>query len=104
MKLLLLLFLLIFFSVCNNAFAQQVSLNGKVTDQNGKPVPFASIYIKNTTAKALLLTVKGTTRCNYKPVPMRYNIKPLVTGRKAARSIFEAILFLIYLFPPRFMS
>ena len=46
-----LLFLLswgIFFT----AFAQKVTVNGKVTDQNGKPVPFASVYVKNTTKGA----------------------------------------------------
>ena len=31
------------------AFAQKATVNGKVTDQNGKPVPFANVYVKNTT-------------------------------------------------------
>lgn len=46
---------LLVFLICGlfiNAFGQQVSISGKVTDQNGKPVPFASIYIKNTTKGA----------------------------------------------------
>ena len=47
MKSVLLFFLS--FGICLAAFGQKVILSGKVTDQNGKPVPFASIYIKNTT-------------------------------------------------------
>jgi len=34
------------------AFGQQVILKGKVADQNGQGVPFASIYIRNTTKGA----------------------------------------------------
>ena len=29
-------------------FAQQLNISGKITDEQNKPVPFASIYIKNT--------------------------------------------------------
>ncbi|MEO6851801.1 MAG: DUF5686 and carboxypeptidase regulatory-like domain-containing protein, partial [Mucilaginibacter sp.] len=47
MKHTLLLFL--FCNICFSVVAQQLSISGKVTDQNGKPVPFASIFIKNTT-------------------------------------------------------
>jgi hypothetical protein len=43
------LLLSLFLNICINAFGQQVSLSGKVTNSGGKPVPFASIYIKNTT-------------------------------------------------------
>jgi hypothetical protein len=43
-----LLFLLLW-SICFTAFAQKVTLSGKVIDQNGKPVPFASVYVKSTT-------------------------------------------------------
>jgi hypothetical protein len=50
MKYALLFVLICSFSI--SAFAQQLTLSGKVTDQNGQPVPFASIYIKNTTKGA----------------------------------------------------
>jgi len=30
-------------------FSQQVSISGKITDENNKAIPFASVYIKNTT-------------------------------------------------------
>jgi len=46
MKSTLLFILFSSFSYC--AFAQ-VNLSGKITDQQNKPVPFASVYIKNTT-------------------------------------------------------
>jgi len=39
------LFLLISF----RAFSQQVNISGKISDENNKPVPFANVYIKNTT-------------------------------------------------------
>jgi len=45
-------FLLFGFSV----FSQQVSVSGKITDENNRPIPFASVYIKNTT--------KGTSANN----------------------------------------
>jgi hypothetical protein len=61
------------------AFAQQVSLGGKVTDENGKPIPFASIYIKNTTKGASansegdysLLLQPGEYEVRYKAVGYR---------------------------------
>jgi hypothetical protein len=43
------LFFIFIFCICFNAFAQQVSISGKITDENGNSIPFASIYIKNTT-------------------------------------------------------
>jgi uncharacterized protein DUF5686/carboxypeptidase-like protein len=46
------LLFIFFILVCSAAFSQTVALKGKVTDQNGNPVPFASIYIKNTTRGA----------------------------------------------------
>ncbi len=32
-----------------SAFSQQVTISGKITDEQNKAVPFASVYIKNTT-------------------------------------------------------
>ncbi|MBB6110853.1 CarboxypepD_reg-like domain-containing protein [Mucilaginibacter lappiensis] len=29
-------------------FSQQLNINGKITDEHNKPIPFASIYVKNT--------------------------------------------------------
>ncbi len=47
MKSALLFILSLLFSV--SAFSQEVSISGKITDEQNKPVPFASVYIKNTT-------------------------------------------------------
>ena len=44
--------LILFTLLYRSASAQSNTLSGKVTDQSGKPVPFASIYIKNTTKGA----------------------------------------------------
>lgn len=42
------LFIIAQLLVCT-AFCQQVIISGKITDAEGKPVPFTSIYLKNTT-------------------------------------------------------
>jgi hypothetical protein len=39
----------LFFLLSFNAFSQQITVSGKITDQTNAPVPFASVYIKNTT-------------------------------------------------------
>ncbi len=45
---LILTFLLFTFSGIS-AFCQQVTVSGKIIDEHNKPVPFASVYVKNTT-------------------------------------------------------
>ena len=47
MKLILTLFL---FTLSGfSAFCQQVTLSGKITDAHNKPIPYSSVYVKNTT-------------------------------------------------------
>jgi hypothetical protein len=41
--------LLFFCGLTNFVFAQQFTITGIVKDTNGQPVPFASVYLKNTT-------------------------------------------------------
>ncbi|KQR68155.1 DUF5686 and carboxypeptidase regulatory-like domain-containing protein [Pedobacter sp. Leaf176] len=41
--------LLIFCSLTNFAFSQQFTVSGTIKDISGQPVPFASVYLKNTT-------------------------------------------------------
>lgn len=43
------LLFLLSWGICFTSFAQRLTVNGKVVDQNGKPVPFANVYVKNTT-------------------------------------------------------
>ncbi|MFZ4101875.1 MAG: carboxypeptidase-like regulatory domain-containing protein, partial [Sphingobacterium thalpophilum] len=48
MRLTLLFLLLIL--VCNGSYAQSLILKGKIVNSKGLPVPFASVYEKNTTS------------------------------------------------------
>ncbi len=41
-------FILFFFTILK-VFSQQVAISGKISDENNKAIPFASVYIKNTT-------------------------------------------------------
>jgi len=41
--------LLIFCSLTNLVFSQQFTISGTIKDISGQPVPFASVYLKNTT-------------------------------------------------------
>jgi protocatechuate 3,4-dioxygenase beta subunit len=43
-----LLFMLCSLAMFQNGFAQQSTLTGKVTDENGLPVPLALVYLKGS--------------------------------------------------------
>src|SRR5476651_1869778 len=74
MKLYLICILILSINLC--AFAQQITVNGKITDENNKPIPFASVYIKNTTkgtsanseGEYVLQLTPGTYNVQYKAV------------------------------------
>ncbi|NCD71333.1 DUF5686 and carboxypeptidase regulatory-like domain-containing protein [Mucilaginibacter agri] len=44
-----LLSILLFLFTCSAVWAQQVTISGNIKDDTGKPIPFASILIRNTT-------------------------------------------------------
>ncbi|MDB5142069.1 MAG: carboxypeptidase-like regulatory protein [Mucilaginibacter sp.] len=73
-----LLFLLIY-GIGFGAWAQQVSISGKVTDQNNHPVPFASIYIKNTT-KGVSANIEGDYSLQLQPG--QYEVQYKAVGYK----------------------
>ncbi len=40
--------ILVFLGLSLRVFSQQFSISGKITDENNRPIPFASVHIKNT--------------------------------------------------------
>ena len=79
------LLLILFYGVCLSAFAQQVSLSGKVVDAGGKPVPFASVHIKNTSNGASA-NIEGDY--SIKLQPGQYEVQYKAVGfKQESRSI-----------------
>jgi uncharacterized membrane protein len=79
------LLFILFYGICLSAFAQQVSLSGKVVDAGGKPVPFASVYIKNTSNGASA-NIEGDY--SIKLQPGQYEVQYKAVGYKQeSRSI-----------------
>jgi hypothetical protein len=76
---------LLFFLAVTRAFSQQVTVSGKITDERNKPVPFASVYIKNTT--------KGTSansegEYNLQLMPGAYDLQYKAVGfRQESRKL-----------------
>ncbi|HEY2582575.1 MAG TPA: DUF5686 and carboxypeptidase regulatory-like domain-containing protein, partial [Mucilaginibacter sp.] len=83
MKLTLLLSVFLLFGL--RVFSQQVTITGRVTDENNKAIPFASVYLKNTT--------KGTSansegRYILQLTPGTYELQFLAVGYKQASHKF----------------
>ncbi|MFM6977003.1 MAG: DUF5686 and carboxypeptidase regulatory-like domain-containing protein [Sphingobacteriaceae bacterium] len=93
-------YLILFFSLFTAAaWGQNVALNGKITDAKGEPIPFASIYIKNTT-QGTSANQDGEYRLSLKPGKYEFIIRAvgyqqsnqwieLVAGRQLNISLNE---------------
>ncbi|MEO8886859.1 MAG: DUF5686 and carboxypeptidase regulatory-like domain-containing protein [Mucilaginibacter sp.] len=60
------LFLSLFFITLSFPVSAQVSISGKITDEKSNPIPFASIYIKNTT-QGTSANIEGEYSLQLKP-------------------------------------
>ena len=75
----------LFFALSFSLFSQQVTISGKITDDHNQVIPFASVYIKNTTRGAsansegeYTLTVKpGVYELLYKSVGYKQESRKL---------------------------
>jgi hypothetical protein len=65
-------------------FSQQFSISGKITDENNKPIPFASIYIKNTT-KGVSANSEGAYELQISPGNYELQYKALGYGQQSQR-------------------
>ncbi|MDB5156783.1 MAG: carboxypeptidase-like regulatory protein, partial [Mucilaginibacter sp.] len=70
---------LLFFLFKTSLFAQQFTVSGKITDDAGKAVPFASIYIKNTTHGA---SANSDGEYSLQLKPGKYTIQYKAVGYK----------------------
>ena len=68
-----------FLLISRGLFAQDVTLSGKITDEGGKGVPFATVYIKNTT-KGTSANSEGEYSINIKPAD--YDVQYKAVGYK----------------------
>lgn len=67
------------------AFSQTITISGKITDEQNKPVPFASVYIKNTT-KGTSANSEGEYTLQLKPAT--YDIQYKAVGyRQQSRMV-----------------
>ncbi|MDQ7949869.1 MAG: DUF5686 and carboxypeptidase regulatory-like domain-containing protein, partial [Pedobacter sp.] len=72
---------LLFTFIFHPLFAQQYQISGKITDTSGEIVPFASIYIKNTT-KGVSANVDGSYKLTVDKGPVTLQYKAI--GYKTA--------------------
>ncbi|WP_026896872.1 DUF5686 and carboxypeptidase regulatory-like domain-containing protein [Daejeonella oryzae] len=86
-------FLIIFAAL--GAVAQNYSLSGKITDSQGQPVPFASIYLKNTSigtsanieGEYQLKVPAGKLELIFKAIGYRLETRPLVINKNQVLDI-----------------
>ncbi|SDD60374.1 CarboxypepD_reg-like domain-containing protein [Mucilaginibacter pineti] len=78
------LLLVLLFVFTSPLFAQQFSVSGKITDENNKPVPFASVYIKNTT-KGASANSEGFYELQLKPGNYELQYKAVGYGQQSKR-------------------
>ena len=77
--------LAVFILTSFNVFSQQITISGKITDEQNKAIPFASVYIKNTTkgtsanseGEYTLQLKPGTYDVQYKAVGYKQESKKL---------------------------
>ncbi|TWJ04340.1 carboxypeptidase-like protein [Mucilaginibacter frigoritolerans] len=82
MKFTLPFILLLFISI--GAFSQQVILSGKITDDQNKAIPFASVYIKNTT-KGTSANSDGEYTLQIKPGTYEVQYKAVGYGQQSRK-------------------
>ena len=70
---------LFFFILSNTLLAQETTISGKITGDGGNPVPFATVYIKNTT-KGVSANSEGEYSLNLKPG--QYEVQYKAVGYK----------------------
>jgi hypothetical protein len=73
---------LLFWGLTIRVFSQQLSISGKITDENNKPVPFASVYIKNTT-KGVSANSEGAYQLLLKPGTYELQFKAVGFGQQS---------------------
>jgi hypothetical protein len=69
----------LFLLLTAHLFAQETTISGKITDDNGKAVSFATVYIKNTT-KGVSANSEGEYNLNLKPG--QYEVQYKAVGYK----------------------
>ena len=77
--------LTVFIFISSHVFSQQITISGKITDEQNKAIPFASVYIKNTTkgtsanseGEYTLQLKPGTYDVQYKAVGYKQESKKL---------------------------
>ncbi|MBB6128102.1 DUF5686 and carboxypeptidase regulatory-like domain-containing protein [Mucilaginibacter lappiensis] len=63
-------------------FSQQLNINGKITDEHNKPIPFASIYIKNT-SKGTSANSEGAYQLQLSPGNYELQYKAVGYGQQS---------------------